>query len=169
MCDYSLQGLPNRLAEEGEQLVTYRFRTGSIGMASPTEIGVRPAPREQPAVQRSWWEAFKAWMAGPLESDDVCAVCVAPGTRLLMSHIPDRLRREFSLNMVEDVTFMQLSAEAFQFRDAIVFANGKELVLQSIPAGVMFQVLRTAPRDPAPANVTNTRETVPSEPVTALR
>src|SRR5262245_65148693 len=84
MCDYSLQGLPNRLAEEGEQLVTYRFRTGSIGMASPTEIGVRPAPRQQPVVQRSWWEAFKAWMAGPLESDDVCDVCVAPGTRLLM-------------------------------------------------------------------------------------
>jgi hypothetical protein len=28
MCDYSLEGLPNRLAVRGEQLVTHRFVTG---------------------------------------------------------------------------------------------------------------------------------------------
>ena len=28
MCDYSLQGLPNRLAVEGEKLVTHRFPLG---------------------------------------------------------------------------------------------------------------------------------------------
>src|SRR5690242_2545317 len=103
MCDYSLQGLPNRLAVDGEELVTYRFRTGSIGMASPLEINARPNKRQETAEHRSWWEAFKAWMAGPLETDDVCAVCIAPGTRLVMSHIPDRLRRELSLNNVEEV------------------------------------------------------------------
>ena len=34
MCDYSLCGIPNRLAVESEELVVYRFSTGSIGMAS---------------------------------------------------------------------------------------------------------------------------------------
>ena len=38
MCDYSLQGLPNRLAGEGEQLVTHRFPTQSIGLASPWKL-----------------------------------------------------------------------------------------------------------------------------------
>jgi hypothetical protein len=38
MCDYSLQGLPNRLAVVGEQLVTYRFPTRSVGLATPTDI-----------------------------------------------------------------------------------------------------------------------------------
>jgi len=33
MCDYSLMGVPNRLAQEGEDLVTHRFRTGSLGLA----------------------------------------------------------------------------------------------------------------------------------------
>jgi hypothetical protein len=34
MCDYSLHGIPNRLAEEGEVLVVHRFFTGSKGLTS---------------------------------------------------------------------------------------------------------------------------------------
>ena len=36
MCDYSLAGLRTRLAVEGEELVVYRFPTGSIGLTSST-------------------------------------------------------------------------------------------------------------------------------------
>ena len=36
MCDYSLAGIPNRLAVEGEELAVHRFPTGSIGLASPS-------------------------------------------------------------------------------------------------------------------------------------
>jgi hypothetical protein len=35
MCDYSLHGIRNRLAEEGEILVVHRFFTGSKGLTSP--------------------------------------------------------------------------------------------------------------------------------------
>jgi hypothetical protein len=35
MCDYSLAGIPNRLAAEGEQLMVFRFPTGARGLASP--------------------------------------------------------------------------------------------------------------------------------------
>src|SRR5882672_1518638 len=115
MCDYSLQGLPNRLAAEGEQLVTYRFLTGSIGMASPFEVAARQEKR-RPSIQDGWWVAVKRWLTGPPQKDELCAVCIPPGTRLLMSRIPDRIRREVKLRAVEDVTFVQLSAEAFQYR-----------------------------------------------------
>jgi hypothetical protein len=35
MCDYSLAGIPNRLAVEGEELVVHRFTMGPLGLASP--------------------------------------------------------------------------------------------------------------------------------------
>ena len=38
MCDYSLAGLRTRLAVEGEELVLYRFPTGSLGLTSPAEL-----------------------------------------------------------------------------------------------------------------------------------
>ena len=34
MCDYSLAGVRNRLAVEGEQLVVQRFSTGALGLAT---------------------------------------------------------------------------------------------------------------------------------------
>ena len=40
MCDYSLAGLPNRLAVEGEQLVVHRFQTGAMGLA-PSGLELR--------------------------------------------------------------------------------------------------------------------------------
>ena len=40
MCDYSLTGLRTRLAVEGEELIIYRFPTGSIGLTSASEVAV---------------------------------------------------------------------------------------------------------------------------------
>ena len=40
MCDYSLCGIPNRLAVEGEALVVHRFLTGSMGLASRADLQV---------------------------------------------------------------------------------------------------------------------------------
>ena len=68
MCDYSLAGVPNRLAVEGEHLVACRFSTGSMGLTS----GDGPL--------WEWW--FK----------QTPAVCVPPGARLLLRDIP-ALRR----------------------------------------------------------------------------
>jgi hypothetical protein len=38
MCDYSLHGIENRLAEEGEILVVHRFYTGSKRLTSPVYL-----------------------------------------------------------------------------------------------------------------------------------
>ena len=51
MCDYSLMGIPNRLAEEGEVLVTHRFSTGSLGFASPSDL----CKTAHPARPRGVW------------------------------------------------------------------------------------------------------------------
>jgi hypothetical protein len=144
MCDYSLQGLPNRLAVEGEEVVTHRFPTGSLGMASPLDIAVQN--RRQPRFGReTWWTAVKRWLSAEVGCDAVTAVCIPPGTRLLMARIPDVMRRQFAPDVLQNVTFTQLSVEAFWYRDAIQFDDGRQIVLQAFPEGVVFEVLRTFP------------------------
>ena len=57
MCDYSLEGLPNRLAVRGERLETHRFRSGSIGMASQWDIAAATQPKLEQGESRGWWAA----------------------------------------------------------------------------------------------------------------
>jgi hypothetical protein len=141
MCDYSLTGVPNRLATAGEELITHRFPTGSMGLASTVDISKL---EQMVAGQRlSLWEALKHWFAGPMVAEGVCAVCIPPGTTLQMSRIPESLRRRFALSALEEVTFTQLTAEPFHYRDAIRFRNGRHLLLQCLQEGVLFEVRTT--------------------------
>ena len=117
MCDYSLTGIPNRLAVEGEELVVHRFRTGSLGLASPC-----------PSVSR-WWSGTPA-------------VCVPPGARLMLLDVPKRLRHDLAVGPIEEVTFVQLSATPYQFRDAFRFQNGRAVRLQELSEGMPVRVLR---------------------------
>src|SRR2546428_13505042 len=107
MCDYSLAGVPNRLAVEGEELVVHRFTAGTLGLASPN-------------TRRSRLWSKKA----------TPAVCIPPGARLLLRDIPVGLQQECAIRDAEDVTFVQQSAEAFMYRDAVRFQNGREILLQ---------------------------------------
>jgi len=120
MCDYSLAGIPNRLAVEGEQLVVHRFSTGSLGLASP---------------------------CSSLLSKETPAVCIPPGARLRLRDIPQDLQLRFSLNATEEVTFVQQSAEAYQYRDAVRFQNGREVLLQRLRCGQQVEVLSLAADD----------------------
>jgi hypothetical protein len=107
MCDYSLAGIPNRLAVEGEHLVVHRF-PASLGLASPcTPLGWSCSKKSTPAV------------------------CVPPGARLLLRDIPEDLQSRIHVGAGEEVTFVQLSATAFQYRDAVRFTNGQEILCRS--------------------------------------
>jgi hypothetical protein len=141
MCDYSLQGLPNRLAVEGEQLVTYRFPTGSVGLATAADIAAAKRPKPRGECRHTWWAALKNWLDPQMELDRVPAVCIPPGGRLLMSQIPEPLKRKFALQSVECVTFVQLSADAYRHRDGIQFRNGKQMLLQDLSQPVYFDVV----------------------------
>ena len=117
MCDYSLATIPNRLGAEGEQLMVFRFPTGARGLTPPTASPWRFWSKQTPAV------------------------CVPPGARLLLRDIPRDLQRQFHVDAAEEVTFVQLSAEAYQYRDAVRFRNGREVLLQRLRCGQRVEVL----------------------------
>ncbi len=125
MCDYSLMAIPNRLAVTGEELVTHRFSTGSIGLASPQN---RP---------KGFWEAVKCSFSPP----STVAVCIPPGARLMMRDIPTQIRREMGIRAVEEVTFTQISARDNAYRDAFRFENGREVRLQEFCDGIRVRVI----------------------------
>ncbi len=144
MCDYSLHAVPNRLAVEGEELVTYRFPTSSIGLASPLDLE-KANRRAENAASGTWWQRLKSWLnPPPLKSEKVPAVCIPPGARLRMQNIPDDLQKELGISPAEEVTFVELSASAYRYRDGIRFKNGREILLQYLDEGLHVDVLSLA-------------------------
>jgi len=133
MCDYSLMGVPNRLANEGEDLIVHRFRTGSIGLISDSDLG------QVKAV--GLWSTLKGLFrsSGPIQAT---AVCIAPGARLLLRDIPEEMQRLMKVGPAEQVTFTQLTAEVNTYRDAVRFGNGAELLLQRLREGQRVKVLQ---------------------------
>ena len=118
MCDYSLAHFPNRLAVEGEQLVVHRFGSRTLGLAP-----AHPGPKEL------------------LFPSSMPAVCVPPGARLQLRDIPEHLQQGLGVGAVEEVTFIEQSLEAFTYRDAVRFANGREILLQRFQCGQHVEVL----------------------------
>lgn len=142
MCDYSLMHLPNRLAAEGEVLVTHKFPIGSIGLAAPDEVQAARTPVCE--VKRGVWDSLKRWFTSRPAKPVVCAVCVPPGSLLRLYGIPQDIQRSAGVGAREEVTFTELTASHNQYRDAVRFANGGEVLLQKFASGVGVQVLRVS-------------------------
>lgn len=149
MCDYSLHGIKNRLANEGEQLFVHKFRTGSKGLASVTDLKNLEKPEPAPAGA-GVWAKFKCWLESQRRwiNDDVKralpAVCIPPGARLQLDGIPAPMQKQFGVGTREQVTFVQLTAEPFRYRDAIRFNNGQEVLLQKLADGLKVEVVSLA-------------------------
>ena len=140
MPDFSLQEAPRRVAVAGEILVTYRFRSGSIGLASPLEMAAKGV-RCKIGSRRSWWSAWRFRMERRRRPDHSAAVRVPRGTRLRVKSVPAEIRREFGVEPTEDVNCVPLRAESGCDRDAIRFRNGRHVLLQRFGEGVWFEVL----------------------------
>ena len=138
MCDYSLMTVPNRLAQDGEILLTHRFQTGSLGLTSPAELKRVATP--VPVANKTLWTRIKNFFDPPRQ-ESVCAVCIPPGARLRLDGIPDRLQAELCVTATEDVTFTQISAAVNTYRDAVRFRNGREVRLQELREGLRVTVL----------------------------
>ena len=154
MCDYSLHGIKNRLANEGEQLFIHKFHTGSKGLASVTDL----RNLEKTAPGAGVWASFKCWVAnqrrwknGDLKRA-LPAVCIPPGARLQVDGIPAPLQKQFGVGSREEVTFVQRTAEPFRYRDAIRFGDGQQVLLQRLSDGLRMEVmsLELAEEIPAP-------------------
>lgn len=138
MCDYSLAGLPNRLAVEGEDLVVNQFRTGSKGLASLPDIQAARTLEEAP---KSLWQWIKTALEDSRPCGKVAAVCVPPGARLLLKNIPADLQRRWNIGDEEKAVFVQLSAAENTYRDAVQFGRGTQVRLQELRDGMLVQVI----------------------------
>ena len=131
MCDYSLHGIANRLAEEGEVLVVHQFYSGSKGLTSPEYLKPTEKPKGLMAI-------LKRKLA---VQSRVCAVCIPDGARLVLHGIPPALQQAHGLSTTEAVTFRQLSANAGTYRDAVEFRTGVKICLQDLEEGQSVKVL----------------------------
>jgi hypothetical protein len=132
MCDYSLSGIQNRLAVEGETLIVHRFHTGSKGLTSREYL--KPAPRPKGLL------AILKTVVGRYSPPKECAVCIPDGARLTLEGISEKLQEAYHLSPVEKVTFRQLSASALIHRDAVEFENGIKVRLQELEEGQRLEV-----------------------------
>jgi hypothetical protein len=142
MCDYSLHAQPNRLAIEGERLVVHRFPGGSLGLTSPSEtLGARKTNWADVLRRWSWSGMMNRVELSNAKPKGVCAVCIPPGSRLIVRDIPLNTRVLLRVAETEKVIFEQLSAREFTYRDAIRFDNGATLILQRLNPGQRVDVL----------------------------
>lgn len=145
MCDYSLAEIRSRLAVEGETLVVHRFCTGSRGLTSPADL---QRYRREPVLD--YWTAVDASARrAKVLRESPPAVCVPPGAQLLIHDIPERLQQQLAVGEMEAATFVQLSAEAYHYRDAVRFNNGNTLLLQRLTEGQRVEVLCLSSADNA--------------------
>jgi len=132
MCDYSLHGIQNRLAKEGEVLVVHRFYTGSKGLTSPKYLNLNP-PKSK---------GLMAFFRRKITTGQpkVCAVCIPDGAQLIICGISPKLQQAHGLNSTEAVTFRQLSNEVQTYRDAVEFKKGVKVRLQDLEEGQTLEV-----------------------------
>jgi hypothetical protein len=134
MCDYSLAAFRSRLAVDGEELVVYRFPTGALGLASPGDV-------------EAYRKEFRGWSDWFDPREIPCAVCIPPGARLLLQEIPEDMQRRLGVGATEQAVFAQTSAEAYRYRDAVRFKNGREVLLQSLALRQRVQIISLCPVD----------------------
>jgi hypothetical protein len=133
MCDYSLHGIRNRLAEKDEVLMVHRFYTGSKGLTSPEYLKLPKQPKGLIGMLIS----MLRFPAQPQE----CAVCIPDGAKLMIYGIPPQLQKAHGVRSTEAGTFRQLSADAHTYRDSVEFKNGLRVLLQDLEEGQRVEVL----------------------------
>ena len=133
MCDYSLSVDESRFAEEGERLVVHRFSNGVRGFASPVDLCR--------LMEIGLWKRLANFLSGKA---DGCAVCVQPGTKLILRDLPVSLCSKLGLERDEEVTITH-SASGGTHRDGVLFRDGAEFLIQWLPEGLEADVLSVVP------------------------
>jgi hypothetical protein len=134
MCDYSLSGVANRQAVEGERLITYRFPNGVKGFVSQPDLV------QFMAGHGTFWKRMRAWF----RSETPCAVCLPPGAKLVLRDVPESLRTASGRDNDEIVEFTQ-SGSQYEYRDGVQFSSGTRILLQQLPPGLEADVLNLKP------------------------
>jgi hypothetical protein len=101
----------------------------------------RPATQEEQYTLHRFPSGTMGFVAG---TDCETAVCMPAGARLSLEGINETVQRAFSIGPAEEVTMTRLEVTGHAHRDAVRFGNGREVLLQSLNAGVTCTL---APRD----------------------
>ena len=101
----------------------------------------RPAAQEEQYKLHRFPSGTMGFVAG---TDCETAVCMPAGARLSLEGINETVQRAFSIGPAEEVSMTRLEVTGHAHRDAVRFGNGREVLLQSLNAGV---TCRLAPRD----------------------
>ena len=101
----------------------------------------RPATQEEQYTLHRFPSGTMGFVAG---TDCETAVCMPAGARLSLQGINETVQRAFSIGPAEVVTMTRLEVTGHAHRDAVRFTNGREVLLQSLNAGVTCTL---APRD----------------------
>lgn len=137
VCDYSLYAIRQRLACEGDELVTYRFETGSIGFAGVSDVEQQAARLH---AARGLFGRVIDWLRLG-NTSCVTAVCMPPGARVELDATSVRRQDNIGLQPQCEATFDEITPESFMYRDALRLGDGRVLLLQSLPEGVRAKVL----------------------------
>jgi hypothetical protein len=144
MCDYSLRAIQNRLAEEGEELVSHRFERGTLGFVAVSDLIEWRYVTD--GHIGGFWSTMKEWLL-PRRAPRLPAVCIAPGTPLLLSEVPPRTQAALGLGSSEVVIVSELSNRSYSYREALLLPNGTRVLLQDLPEGLHAVVLSSS-REP---------------------
>jgi hypothetical protein len=101
----------------------------------------RPAVQEEQYTLHRFPSGTMGFVAG---TDCETAVCLPAGARLSLEGINETVQRAFSIGSAEEVTMTRLEVTGHAHRDAVRFANGREVLLQSLNSGVTCKL---SPRD----------------------
>ena len=101
----------------------------------------RPATQEEQYTLHRFPSGTMGFVAG---TDCETAVCMPAGAKLSLEGINETVQRAFSIGPAEVVTMTRLEVTGHAHRDAVRFGNGREVLLQSLNAGVTCTL---APRD----------------------
>jgi len=133
MSDYSVQGVKNRPALEGEVLVIYRFDNGSKGLISPQNLDIGESKnvesrQETPSAEPS------------IES----IVGIPDGAELVMTGISPSFQSSHHISPTEVVIFRRVTenSEAGDVhRETVEFRNGARVALEDLEVGQRVGIL----------------------------
>ena len=68
----------------------------------------------------------------------------------MLTDIPLYVQQSCSVGAIEEVTFTQVTAKPYAYRDAVRFRNGQEMLLQELNTGQRVRVLQLSLVDAEP-------------------
>ena len=98
----------------------------------------RPAVQEEQYNLRRFPSGTMGFTAG---YDCDTAVCMPADAHLRLEGIGETVQRAFDVGPVEEVVMIRLEVIAHAHRDAVRFANGKEVMLQRLNAGITTKMV----------------------------